>query len=234
MNGFTFFRNYYEAINDTDNELTEAEQGRLYNAIFAYVFEWKEPELKGACRMAFNLIRPSLDKSRRNSKNASGKDDCETETNEERNESETQAKSKRNESETETNESENEKRLFFEKKEKEREIEVEEERDRVGNIKSARTREDTPLERFLKRWGVNSNAIGNYSGGRLAGIDWDKVSAKVEQSSFLKQQKAISFFIEHYEDILDGKYDDFEKPPDEGKKKDPDFDGSRFANIVYE
>ena len=98
----------------------------------------------------------------------------------------------------------------------------------------ARAREDTPLERFLKRWHVNSNAIGNYSGGKLAGIDWEKVSAKVERSSFLKQQKAISFFIEHYEDILDGKYDDFEKPPDRGKKKDPDFDGSRFANIVYE
>lgn len=236
MNGFTFFRNYYEAINDADNELSEEEQGRLYNAIFAYVFEGKEPELKGACRMAFNLIRPSLDKSRRNSKNASGKDESETETNEERNESEIQATSKRNESETETNTSENKKRPFFEKKEeeKEREIEVEEERDRVGNIKSARAREDTPLERFLNRWGVNSNALGNYSGGRLAGIDWEKVSAKVERSSFLKQQKAISFFIEHYEDILDGKYEDFEKPPDREKKKDPDFDGSRFANIVYE
>ena len=86
----------------------------------------------------------------------------------------------------------------------------------------------------MKRWGVNSNAIGNYSGGKLAGIDWEKVSAKVEQSAFLKQQKAIGFYIEHYADILDGRYDDFEKPPDRGKKKDPDFDGSRFANIVYE
>ena len=70
MNGFTFFKNYYEAISDPENELSEEEQGRLYNAIFAYMFEDEEPSLKGACKMAFNLIRPSLDKSKRNGKNS--------------------------------------------------------------------------------------------------------------------------------------------------------------------
>lgn len=96
---------------------------------------------------------------------------------------------------------------------------------------SARAREDTPLEKFLERWKINSNAIGNYSGGKLAGMDWDKVSAKVEISSFLKQQKAIGFYIDHYADILDGKYDDIARPQ---KKPDPDFDGSRFADIHYD
>ena len=96
---------------------------------------------------------------------------------------------------------------------------------------SARAREATPLEKFLDRWKINSNAIGNYSGGKLAGMDWDKVSAKVEVSSFLKQQKAIGFYIDHYSDILDGKYDDIVRPQ---KKPDPDFDGSRFADIHYD
>lgn len=96
---------------------------------------------------------------------------------------------------------------------------------------SARAREDTPLEKFLERWKINSNAIGNYSGGKLAGMDWDEVSAKVEISSFLKQQKAIGFYIDHYADILDGKYDDIVRPQ---KKPDPDFDGSRFADIHYD
>ena len=96
---------------------------------------------------------------------------------------------------------------------------------------SARAREDTPLEKFLERWKINSNAIGNYSGGKLAGMDWDKVSAKVEISSFLKQQKAIGSYIDHYADILDGKYDDIARPQ---KKPDPDFDGSRFADIHYD
>ena len=108
------------------------------------------------------------------------------------------------------------------------------EKESKGKECDARTREDTPLEQFLNRWGINSNAIGNYSGGKLAGIDWEKVSERVEVSSFLKKQKAIGFYIEHYADILDGKYDDFGKSSDREKKKDPDFDGSRFANIVYE
>lgn len=96
---------------------------------------------------------------------------------------------------------------------------------------SARTREDTPIERFLDRWGINSNAIGNYSGGRLAGIDWDRLSERVQRSAFLQQQKAIGFYIAHYADIIDGKYDDIVRPQ---KKPDPDFDGSRFANIHYD
>lgn len=33
VNGFTFFKNYYDAINDPENGLTEEEQGKLYNAI---------------------------------------------------------------------------------------------------------------------------------------------------------------------------------------------------------
>lgn len=96
---------------------------------------------------------------------------------------------------------------------------------------SARTREDTPIERFLDRWGINSNAIGNYSGGRLAGIDWDRLSERVQRSAFLQQQKAIGFYIAHYADIIDGKYDDIVRPQ---KKPDPDFDGSRFADIHYD
>lgn len=96
---------------------------------------------------------------------------------------------------------------------------------------SARTREDTPIERFLDRWGINSNAIGNYSGGRLAGIDWDRLSERVQRSEFLQQQKAIGFYIAHYADIIDGKYDDIVRPQ---KKPDPDFDGSRFADIHYD
>ena len=64
VNGFTFFKNYYDAITDPDNGLTAEEQGELYNAIFAYMFEDVLPSLKGACRMAFNLIKPSLDKSK--------------------------------------------------------------------------------------------------------------------------------------------------------------------------
>ena len=100
---------------------------------------------------------------------------------------------------------------------------------------SARAREATPLERFLEKWQVNSNAIGNYSGGRLSGIDWDRVSEKTMQSAdILQKHKDIGFFIRNYEEILDGKFDDLKYKSSEEKKIDPDYDGSRFANIHYD
>lgn len=111
---------------------------------------------------------------------------------------------------------------------------VEESRGKESKVEesNARTREDTPLEGFIQRWGIVSYAMDNYSAGKAASIDWDKISERVEKSEFLKKQKSLSFYIKHGPEILEGAYDDFEKPPD--KKKDPDFDGSRFANIVYE
>lgn len=93
--------------------------------------------------------------------------------------------------------------------------------------------ESSPLQKFIDRWKVSANAIANYSGGKMAEIDWDKVSAKVEQSAFLQKQKAISFFVEHYEKILDGAYDDWDSPPTVDTT-DPDFDISGLDKIHYD
>ena len=83
---------------------------------------------------------------------------------------------------------------------------------------SARTREDTPLGRFIERWGVNSSGMDNYSAGKAAGIDWDALSAKVEKSAYLQQQKSLTFYIRHAGEIAEGYYDDFAKPPG-GRKR---------------
>lgn len=100
-----------------------------------------------------------------------------------------------------------------------------------GNV--TRTREATPLERFLEKWGVNSTAIGNYSGGQLSGIDWDKLSARVEKSKgILQKRKDIGFFIKHYADILDGAYDDWEK--EETGYSPQDYDATGLGDIEYE
>ena len=91
----------------------------------------------------------------------------------------------------------------------------------------------TPLERFLQRWKINSNAIGNYSGGKLSAINWEKLSKKVEQSKrFLQKQKALSFFIEHYAEIMDGAYDDWEK--EETGYSPQDYDATGLGDIEYE
>lgn len=80
---FTFFRSYYEAI----EQLKEKEQLALYKAIMAYQFDGIELELNGITKAIFNLIKPVIDTNNaRNSKyksrqNVDAEDDEEAETN---------------------------------------------------------------------------------------------------------------------------------------------------------
>ena len=70
---------------------------------------------------------------------------------------------------------------------------------------------DTPFSLFVDKWGINTRSMSNYSAGKVGGIDWDAISEWVEKSSYLQQQKALSFYIDHADDILDGKYFDFKR-----------------------
>lgn len=97
--------------------------------------------------------------------------------------------------------------------------------------------EKTPLDRFLSKWKVSANALANYPAGKIGGMDWDRVSEKVEQSELLKGRKDIYFFVKNYERILDGSFDDdnFKKPSKKKEEEiDPDFDYRRFSDIKYE
>lgn len=101
----------------------------------------------------------------------------------------------------------------------------------------ARTRADSlsPLSNFIDKWGISANAIANYRGGKMAGIDWDKVSEMVDKSTFLKGIKNISFFVDHYEEIIDGKYTDWDDVGVTPRiRNDPDFDTSGLENIKYD
>ena len=70
---------------------------------------------------------------------------------------------------------------------------------------------DTAFSRFVDKWGINTRSMSNYSAGKVGGIDWDAISEWVGKSSYLQQQKALSFYIDHADDILDGKYFDFKR-----------------------
>ena len=98
----------------------------------------------------------------------------------------------------------------------------------------------TAFTRFIEKWHINTGALDNYSAGKIAGIDWDAVSEWVEKSSYLQQQKAVTFYIRHAKEILDGLYFDYEKPPkspnakEDDEEIDPDYDWRSFSNIKYE
>ena len=51
-----FYRSFYEAI----STLEIVDQGRVYNAIFEYCFNFNEVELTGVSKTVFTLIKPQL------------------------------------------------------------------------------------------------------------------------------------------------------------------------------
>lgn len=216
---FIFYRSYAEAL----KELPDEQRLILYDAIMSYALDGKEPKLKGIEKAIFALIRPQLQANNKRYEN--GKKGGRTKSNLNQNETETEPNA--NQKETEDKPKPNQTLTKVEPNENENvNVNVNENVNVNGNVnekgvwgenkaKGKTSELPTPLERFLQRWKINSNAIGNYSGGKLSAINWEKLSKKVEQSKrFLQKQKALSFFIEHYADILDGAYDDFTKSAD--------------------
>jgi hypothetical protein len=67
MNGFTFYRSYYESI----KALPEQYQLQAYQAIFNYMFSEEEPTELGVAAAIFLANKPILDKSRMASKSGS-------------------------------------------------------------------------------------------------------------------------------------------------------------------
>ena len=199
MNGFTFFRNYYEAINDPETDLTEEEQGRLYNAIFAYVFNDEEPNLKGACRLAFNMIKPSLDvsKARGESKRNKSK-----EIKKNQNES--------NQNQNESNQNQNESKhdfdsdlTFFEKEEERRE---KKEDNIPPSLRAGARDEGEELREFLQE---NGNiAVDNCSTASLD-MDYKALGQAFQESAYLREKPHdLSWVAKNAARILRGDYKD--------------------------
>ena len=59
INGFTFFRSYYESLSDLDPE----PRLRIYDAIFGYAFDGIAPQLSNVESVVFKLVKPTIDKS---------------------------------------------------------------------------------------------------------------------------------------------------------------------------
>lgn len=114
---FTFYRSYYEALND----LPEKERAKVLFALLAYALDEEEPnELSGVCSACFKLIRPTLDSGRIKAANRKNK----AKTNEEQTNNKSTTNQKQTKNKTKTNEEQNRKEKEGEK-EVEREIEIE-------------------------------------------------------------------------------------------------------------
>ncbi len=217
MNGFTFFRNYYEAINDPRNGLSEEEQGHIYNAIFAYMFDGEEPELEGACRMAFNLIKVSLDLSKTRSE--AGRSGA--------NARQTPSKPSANDKQTPSKPSANDKQtasmpdfacglpLQEERRKKQ------EDRDETGQNAPAGAREsgEAPGEDVIHEIAAYKAFLKNHpkilvditNPGLISGVDWELLDKKIGESRILKPKRSLNWLLGHYREILGNSYRDFER-----------------------
>lgn len=63
---FVFYRSFYEALQNVPKK----HRAEVYEAVFAYAFESREPSLTGVTRALWELIRPQLDASERRYENA--------------------------------------------------------------------------------------------------------------------------------------------------------------------
>jgi hypothetical protein len=91
-----FYRSFYEAI----KELEPDHQQKLYNTIFEYGLDFKEPEVTGICKTDWTLIKPQLDANLKRFENGSKPKVKQVK-------SETEAKQKQEESKTEANNNNN-------------------------------------------------------------------------------------------------------------------------------
>ena len=105
LNGFTFYRSYYEsiaAIKD-DEDLTDEQKNKriavLSMGILEFVFEGKEPELKGMPLSVFCAIKPNLQTSVKRSdagqtKSSKNQNDIKTQSKPEQDKGQVQGKDK--------------------------------------------------------------------------------------------------------------------------------------------
>lgn len=113
-NQFTFYRSYWEAIQNLPPE----DGAAAAFAIFSYALDEVEPELNGVPKAIFSLVKPTLDAGRSKAENRASKN--KPESNEEQTDNKTGTNQKQNENKPESNEEQT-------RKEKEREKEREKE-----------------------------------------------------------------------------------------------------------
>ena len=63
---FVFYRSFYEALQNVPKK----NRAEVYEAVFEYAFEAREPSLKGVTRALWELIRPQLDASQKRYENS--------------------------------------------------------------------------------------------------------------------------------------------------------------------
>ena len=201
--GFIFYRSFYEAISDLDNE----QQLEIYQAIAKYSLNFEEPILSGVTATIFKLIKPQLEANNKrytNGKQAKRKQNrSKTEAKPEQNGSKTEAKPEQNGSKTEAKPEQNESKAAAKEKEKEKEKEE----------RKIEEKKITYSERFLRIWdyyqinGQKGDKASAYKAYTKSKIE-DKTSEEIKtvldyEMAKTYGQRHLSTLLNHFEATLE-------------------------------
>ncbi len=183
-NGFIFYRSFYEALKDLENE----QYAVVHKALCEYALNGKEPNLKGVEKSFFLLIKPTLDTCIKNYLNG-----CKPKAKRKPNESETQASIKPNESETQAY------------KDKDKDKDKDNKENSLTTIKEEKSSSDY-LTVFLDLYQIQSD-ISSLT--MVRNLNFKAVMQAYGRSKWLRDEiKSLRWVVNNYHKIIDGEYDD--------------------------
>lgn len=231
IKGFTFSENYYRAIGDSENGLSEDQKARLYKAIIDYIFAGEEPQFKGIMKIIFTAILPSLDLSKTRSKAKQNKIKSKS------NENQTENKTKSNQNQ---NKNKPKSKIDFdftkeEKREKEAPLEKERSKEKEYIPPEKDKREESPSVPYeLSRYNEQDErtkrqqdffaaypeiVIDNYSASDYADIDFSVLLKEFSLSKkVLQKMKSFSWICSNWRRIKNGSFRDWEEDKPQAEK----------------
>lgn len=219
MASFIFFDDYATAL----AELSDKSRLKVYDALSDYVFKQKEPDLHGESKAVFALIKREIDnynKRVENGKKGGRKKSV--------------VKPYLNQGSTTLVENKNQSSTTLDLREKENPIKEAPNKEKAGqkeinpqeNIYTQEKEYDPPIS--PQTVGIRSDGQGenkaqadffvlypkikvdNYSPSEYAGIDFELLIKRFEESEFLRGTHSFSWICKHYPKIAAGEYKDFE------------------------
>lgn len=252
MASFIFFDDYATAL----AELSDKSRLKVYDALCDYAFKKTEPDLHGESKAVFALIKREIDEYNKRVENGKKGGRKKSIVKPHLNQGSTTLNENYNQGssmvlrESPPKESPDERSPL---NEKERSKEKE-------NIfpQESYPQENTPQEtvqRTCARVGTDGRTvdnrkqreffelypkinIDNYSPSEYAGIDFELLMRRFEESSFLRSRQSFSWICKNYPKIAAGEYKDFDECSSGGKKtgdtEDMGYNGWNFFKRVSE
>ena len=250
VKGFTFSDDYFRAIDDSENGLSEDQKASMYKAIIDYMFTGKIPQFNCVMRIIFNTIFPSLELSKTRSKSKLNKIKLKSNENQiknktKSNQNQTKIKSKTNKNQNKIKSKSNFADFLEEEKEKAPPLEKERSKEKEYNPPEREKEEECPFvlnkQREIDEQDGRTTqknffetypeiVIDNYSASDYADIDFAILAKEFSLSKkILQKMKSFSWICSNYRRIEKGSFRDWTEDVGKGES----YQAERHANAKW-